>query len=46
VFRELEDWSHVWSFPPAFDLSHDGAWFVFGRVDQMQNDVMLIQNFR
>jgi eukaryotic-like serine/threonine-protein kinase len=46
VFRELDDWSHVWSFPPAFDLSHDGAWFVFGRVDQMQNDVMLIQNFR
>jgi serine/threonine protein kinase/Tol biopolymer transport system component len=45
VFVELDDWSHVWSFPPAFDLSHDGAWFVFGRVDQMQNDVMLIQNF-
>jgi Tol biopolymer transport system component len=45
VFRELDDWAHVWSFPPAFDLSNDGAWFVYGRVDQMQNDVMLIQNF-
>ena len=46
TFRDLDDWSHIRSFPPAFDLSHDGAWFVFGRVDQMQNDVMLIQHFR
>jgi eukaryotic-like serine/threonine-protein kinase len=46
VFRELDDWPRMRSFPPAFDLSHDSAWFVFGRVDQMQNDVMLIQHFR
>ena len=45
VLRELDDWPHV-RFPPAFDLSHDGRWFVFGRVDQLQNDVMLVQHFR
>jgi len=45
VVRELDDWPHV-RFPPAFDLSHDGRWFVFGRVDQLQNDVMLVQHFR
>jgi Tol biopolymer transport system component len=45
VVRELEPWPHV-TFPPAFDLSHDGRWFIFGRVDQIQNDVMLIQHFR
>jgi Tol biopolymer transport system component len=45
VVRELDDWPHV-PFPPAFDLSHDQRWFVFGRVDQLQNDVMLVQNFR
>ncbi len=45
VVHELDDWPHV-RFPPAFDLSHDGRWFVFGRVDQLQNDVMLVQHFR
>ncbi len=45
VVRELDDWPHV-PFPPAFDLSHDGRWFIFGRVDQLQNDVMLVQHFR
>ena len=45
VVRVLDDWVRVLSFPPAFDLSHDGTWFLFGRVDQMQNDVMLIQHF-
>ena len=33
-------------FPASFDLSHDGLWFLFGRVDQIQNDIMLLQHFR
>jgi hypothetical protein len=45
VVRELDDWPHL-LFPPAFDLSHDRRWFVFGRVDQLQNDVMLVEHFR
>jgi serine/threonine protein kinase/dipeptidyl aminopeptidase/acylaminoacyl peptidase len=44
VVRTLEEWPHVRFFPPAFDLSHDGKWFVFGRVDAIQSDVMLIQH--
>jgi serine/threonine protein kinase/Tol biopolymer transport system component len=44
AIRELDDWPHL-RFPAAFAVSPDGAWFLFGRVDQMQNDVMLIQHF-
>ena len=44
AIRELDDWPHL-RFPAAFTLSPDGGSFLFGRVDQMQNDVMLIQNF-
>jgi Tol biopolymer transport system component len=44
ALRELDDWPHL-RFPAAFALSPDGASFLFGRVDQMQNDVMLIQHF-
>jgi dipeptidyl aminopeptidase/acylaminoacyl peptidase len=45
VVRELADWPRA-RFPASFDLSHDGQWFLFGRVDHIQNDIMLLQHFR
>ena len=45
ILQELADWPRA-RFPASFDLSHDGLWFLFGRVDQIQNDIMLLQHFR
>ena len=31
---------------PGFDVSHDGQWIIFRRVDSIDNDIMLLGNFR
>jgi serine/threonine protein kinase/Tol biopolymer transport system component len=41
VLRSLDDWPHL-RFPSSFDLSHDAGTFLFGRVDQVQDDIMVI----
>jgi Tol biopolymer transport system component len=32
--------------PPGFAVSSDGRWILFKRVDQIDNDIMLVENFR
>jgi len=43
--RTLEKWPEV-GYPPAFDVSPDGLWMLYGRVDQVDNDIMLVEGFR
>ncbi len=43
--RTLEKWPQV-DQPPAFDVSPDGLWILYGRVDQVDNDIMLVDGFR
>lgn len=32
--------------PQNFDVSPDGQWILFERVDQIDSDIMLVENFR
>jgi len=32
--------------PQNFDVSPDGQWILFKRVDQIDSDIMLVENFR
>jgi hypothetical protein len=32
--------------PFGFDVSPDGQWILFKRVDQVESDIMLVENFR
>ena len=32
--------------PQSFDISADGQWILFTRVDQIDSDIMLVENFR
>ena len=32
--------------PQSFDISADGQWILFTRVDQVDSDIMLVENFR
>jgi Tol biopolymer transport system component len=32
--------------PPSFDVSQDGQWILFTRVDHVDSDIMLVENFR
>ena len=43
--QTLEKWPHV-AIPPAFDVSRDGRTFLYGRVDDIDNDIMLVDNFQ
>jgi Tol biopolymer transport system component/serine/threonine protein kinase len=31
---------------PGFDVSRDGQWIIFRRADSIDNDIMLVENFR
>ena len=36
-----------YSMPPSgFDVSPDGQWILFKRVDQVASDIMVVENFR
>jgi len=41
----LDRWPRI-SAPPSFDVSRDGRWALFARVDQVDNDIMVVENFR
>jgi Tol biopolymer transport system component len=43
--HELEKWPHA-TLPPAFAVSRDERTFLFGRVDSIDNDIMLVDNFQ
>ncbi len=32
--------------PPGFAVSPDGRWILFKRIDQSDNDILLVENFR
>jgi len=43
--------SHLWTYygdpeSPSFDISADGQWILFTRVDQSESDITLVENFR
>jgi len=40
------DLGYLTGRPMSFDLSPDGQWILFTRVDQVESDVMLVENFR
>jgi len=44
--RALEKWPQLDDYPPAFDVSPDGLWMLYGRVDQVDNDIILVEDFR
>jgi hypothetical protein len=41
----LDKWPRI-SSPPSFTVSRDGRWALFARVDQVDNDIMVVENFR
>ncbi len=41
----LDKWPLI-AAPPSFDVSRDGRWTLFVRVDQIDNDIMVVENFR
>jgi Tol biopolymer transport system component/predicted Ser/Thr protein kinase len=43
--QTLERWPYI-LIPPGFALSPDGRSFLFRRVDEIENDIMLVDNFR
>ena len=40
------DLGYAISGPWGFDVSPDGQWILFRRVDQVESDIMLVENFR
>jgi hypothetical protein len=34
------------ALPPGFAVSSDGRWILYKRVEQSDNDIMLMKNFR
>jgi dipeptidyl aminopeptidase/acylaminoacyl peptidase len=41
----LDRWPRI-SSPPSFTVSRNGLWALFARVDQIDNDIMVVENFR
>ena len=40
------DFGYGYPVGPSFDLSTDGQWILFTRVDEVNSDIMLVENFR